>query len=380
MRKYLGIIIIVVLLLSLCPPAAADTVEPYGEPWLTSIVDGMVTADLPKPELRDDFFLNVSYEWLRDTAMPAGSTMAGGVGDIFGIVNEQINSLFMDESITGPEAEMVREYYAMFLDWDSRAEGKAFFLEHLKPIRDISTLEELTAYLGSRECLDYNQSLSVVSLNTHPERPDDWIIKIGGTHLSMKDPAEYAAETPMGSRTRKYEEDSARYMLQYAGYSVEEAAELIAQRYAFEQLLAPWCMTYAEMDAPDAQQKMYNIRSREELAAASPKFPLTAIIDCYGFNPELELNLMYPRWLEGINECYTEENLPLMRAWLLCNYVTIYPSLLDEACYREYQRQEMEYSGTSGFMDDEYYAIKETTDWLNDFVDRMYVQKYCPEE
>ena len=285
-QRMISLLLAAVLLLLLCLPAVADTVEPYGEPWLTSIVDGMVTADLPKPELRDDFFLNVSYEWLRDTAMPAGSTMAGGVGDIFGIVNEQINSLFTDESITGPEAEMVREYYAMFLDWDSRAEGKTFFLEHLKPIQDISTLEELTAYLGSRECLEYNESLSVVSLNAHPERPDDWIVKIGRTGLSMKDPAEYAAETPMGSRTRKYEEDKARYMLQYAGYSAEEAGELIAQRYAFEQLLAPWCMTYAEMDAPDAQQKMYNIRSREELEAASPAFPLTAIIDCYGFNPE----------------------------------------------------------------------------------------------
>ena len=26
-------------------------VEPYGEPWLTSIVDGMVTANLPKPDI-----------------------------------------------------------------------------------------------------------------------------------------------------------------------------------------------------------------------------------------------------------------------------------------------------------------------------------------
>ena len=56
-------------------------------------------------------------------------------------MNDQIDSLFTDESITGSEAEMVREYYEMFLDWDSRAEGKTFYLEHLKPIQDITSLE-----------------------------------------------------------------------------------------------------------------------------------------------------------------------------------------------------------------------------------------------
>lgn len=77
----------------------------------------------------------------------------------------------------------------------------------------------------------------------------------------------------------------------------------------------------------------FNIRTREELAAASPAFPLTGIIDSYGFNPELEINLMQPRWLERINECYTEENLPLMKAYLLCRVAGSCISRVDEACY-----------------------------------------------
>ena len=88
--------------------------------------------------------------------MPAGHAVTGGHEDISDIVNEQIDSLFTDESITGSEAEMVREYYEMFLDWDSRAEGKTFYLEHLKPIQDITSLEELSAYLRSKYCLTMN--------------------------------------------------------------------------------------------------------------------------------------------------------------------------------------------------------------------------------
>ena len=295
-------------------------------------------------------------------------------------MNEQIDSLFTDESITGSEAEMVREYYEMFLDWDSRAEGKTFYLEHLKPIQDITSLEELSAYLSSEECLKYGAKLTELSLNNHPERDGDWIIRIRITSLSASDSAEYEEETAVGSRYRKYEDGCASYMLQYAGYSAEEAAELVAQRYAFEKMLAPWIMTDEESTAPEAAQKLYNIRSREALATASPKFPMLAIIDRYGFNPEIDINLTQPRWLEGLNECFTEENLPLIRAYLLCEYAGNNISLLDEPCYREYQRLQMEYNGTSESMEDEYYAAKGTSDMLYDFVDRMYVQKYCPKE
>ena len=62
-QRIITLLLTVALLLLLSLPAmAAEVVEPYGEPWLTSIVDGMVTANLPMPDIRDDFFLNVNYE------------------------------------------------------------------------------------------------------------------------------------------------------------------------------------------------------------------------------------------------------------------------------------------------------------------------------
>ncbi len=104
-----------------------ETAEPYGEPWLTSIVDGMVTPDLEKPDLRDDYFLNINYEWLRDTVLKPGHYQAGTVSDIEDLVDERVVSLFTDESIPGRGAELVREYYQMYLDWDSRAEGRELY-------------------------------------------------------------------------------------------------------------------------------------------------------------------------------------------------------------------------------------------------------------
>ena len=44
MQKLTFLLLAAVLLLPLSLPAMAETVEPYGEPWLTSIVDGMYIA------------------------------------------------------------------------------------------------------------------------------------------------------------------------------------------------------------------------------------------------------------------------------------------------------------------------------------------------
>ena len=51
MQRIIALLLSVALLLLLSLPAVEEVVEPYGEPWLTSIVDGMVTANLPKPDI-----------------------------------------------------------------------------------------------------------------------------------------------------------------------------------------------------------------------------------------------------------------------------------------------------------------------------------------
>ncbi|MBR4474242.1 MAG: M13 family metallopeptidase [Oscillospiraceae bacterium] len=380
-KKGISLLLAAVLLLTPGLPAtAAETVEPYGEPWLTSIVDGMVTAELPKPDLKDDFFLYNNYEWLCDTALKPSHFMGGGVFDLEDLVDEQIATLFTDESLTGREADLVREFYQMILDWENRAEGKAFFLEHLKKIQDIETLADLTAYLTGEDAKGYGPDLGGPIIGAHPEHPDEWMVSFGWTALSRWGSEEYGNETPAGARTGKYHDDEASYALQYAGFSEAEAAEIVRQAYEFEAMIAPSVLTEEEQAAGDAVLRMYNLCTREELAAASPNFPILAILDSYAFNPELEINLAMPAWLEKINELYTEENVPLMRAYLLYWKASEELQFLDEACYREYQKLTMEFLGTEESEDDETVAKGLVQTWLPQFVDEMYVQKYTSDK
>lgn len=361
--------------------AMKKTVKPYGEPWLTSIVDGMVTADLEKPDLKDDFYLNNNYDWLRDTRLKPDHAKAGTFDDLSDLVDERLNALFTDESITGREADLVREFYQMFLDWESRAEGWNFFLEHLKPIQEIQTLEDLTAYLSSEESMYYGSDLGAPALGNHLEHPDEWMVAFGWTTLSMMDSGEYTKRTPAGENRANYHDAMAAYVFQHAGYSKAEAEELIRQNFEFESLIAPWIMTDQEQFQADATRKMYNILSREELEAASPHFPITAILDCYGLNPALEINLSMPAWLERMNELYTEENVPLMRAYLMFQMAGFFTmQFVDEDSYRAWQKLSMDYEGIQEAEADEDAAQGETQTYLSQFVDDMYVQKYTSDK
>ena len=386
-RNLISVLLVPVLLISPGLPAmGAETAEVtetadsivYGEPWLTSIVDGMVTTDLEKPDLKDDFYLNNNYDWLRDTALKPNHSRAGGIFDLEDLTDERTASLLTDESIPGREADLVREYYQMILDWESREKGGEFFLAHLKPIQDIATLEDLTAYLTSEECMYYGHSLGEPSLEKHVAHPEDWMIDFATTTLTLRDSAEYAERTPSGERMGEYFDGKASYMLQYAGYSEDEAAELIRQCHEFETLLAPSIISDQEDNEADAVERKFNIYTREELEAASPVFPVTAILDLYAFNPELEINLQQPAWLEKLNELYTEENVPLIRAYLLYTRAHLAIEYLDEAAFQESQKLSAAFYGYEE--DSDVIAIELTLTALQQFVDEMYVEKYCTEK
>ena len=380
-KKLISLLTAAALLLSpVLPAVAAEAVEPYGQPYVTSIVDGMVTADLPKPDLRDDFFLNVNYEWLRDTALPPDKARIGGLSDTEDLVNERMNALFTDESITGREAELVREFYQMCLDWESRARGREFLLKHLRPIQDIATLEDLTAYLTSEECTYYGYSMCQPTLETHLKKPGEWMVAVGWPTLSMWDSAEYAELTLFGATTGKFHDSSAYRVLQYAGFTEQQARDVVRRNYKYESLLAPAILTEEEQSASDAMERMFNVCTREELAALSPNFPILGILDSYGFDPKLDIVVLMPASLEKLNALYTEENVPLMRAYLLFQKTFFEMQFLDEANYREYQSLLTEYQGTAEVEADEDAARALTETYLSQFVDQMYLRKYTTEK
>ena len=89
---------------------------------------------------------------------------------------------------------------------------------------------------------------------------------------------------------------------------------------------------------------------------------------------------MEPAWLTKLNELYTPERFGQIKNYWLMTFAIDSITDLDEAAYRESQRITRELNGISESRSDEYYAYRNTQSVLWNFVDQMYVKKYCTEE
>ena len=56
--------------------ADAKVTASYGTPWLNSVTYGMVRDDT-EHNLKDDFYLDVNYDWLKNTELSEGKKRTG---------------------------------------------------------------------------------------------------------------------------------------------------------------------------------------------------------------------------------------------------------------------------------------------------------------
>ncbi len=358
----------------------ASKEKAYGTPWINSNAYGNAKK-VSKPSLKDDFYLSVNYDKFKKGELRPGHTSEGTLESIGETVEKRLRALMTDESITDSNAALVREYYQMFLDWGSRnAAARDYFEKHFKPVKDISDLTDLTGYLKTRESHLFGESLFSLEIDIDRNDPNSYILSIGSTPLSLDDAAEYENETNYGARVKKAETERATYVLKYAGYSDEEISAIIQNSFDFEKMIASSMMTTEDRNSEDSVDMMNNPRTPEQLRAESTNLPLMDIIDALGYGGMDHVNLTEPKWLAKLNELYTEENFVKIKDYLIMHFASDHISDLDEAAYRERQRISREMNGLSESREDEYYAYADTQSTLYNFVDQMYVQKYCSPE
>ena len=125
-----------------CTPAMAYT----GENWYNTDIDGAVTADTPEVRPQDDFNLAINRDYIMNLVIPEGNIGAGGFNTIRQQVNQMRLEAIQDETLTGHDAELVRKYYDLLMDWDTRdAQGVSPAMPYINEIRAIDSLEAMTA-------------------------------------------------------------------------------------------------------------------------------------------------------------------------------------------------------------------------------------------
>ncbi len=350
------------------------------KPWINSTIMGMVTEDV-NADIKDDFFLNVNHDWLMNAKLRPGYPNEMPIFDAAEIVETRCLDILADKSLTGNDAKRIQDYYELWLDWDTRNKtGIEPIMPFVEKLQAVSSLEDMNKLLVSEDNFKWGTSFAGLGLGLNAEDSSLYQVNIAATPLYLSDSAEYKTLTENGKRTKKATEANYSYMLSRIGMTDDEISKTLEDLLAFETKIAESVYTTLENYDPDTVAKTINPVTLKDLESLSPNYPLVEYLNNYGFGKSKLINLMEPEWLKKLNEVYTEDNLPGIKAYMLCHSIGRYVTSIDEEAFRYYQKIVNEATGTEESKTDEELAYEDARSEFSDCFARLYIEKYLNEE
>ncbi|MEG2184945.1 MAG: M13 family metallopeptidase [Cloacibacillus sp.] len=346
--------------------------------WLNSDIAGSVKAD-EKPSLKDDFHRAVNHEWLIAAKIRPGESAVNSFSERADEVEAQIKKLLADKSLKSHEAALAQRFHAMLLDWKSRDKlGLSPVMPHIARIEAIKDIDGLTAYLTDASIPHFGTVLTDMGVQPDNKDASNNTVGIWRTGLLLRDADEYrAAQLSESAKRRKAANDSFIVkLLQKAGYDKARAEAMNDAHFRVEKKIAEPSMGIKALYAPDAQAKLYNVRTRKELEKASPRFPLAAIADAQGYGASREFVLGEPKWLDAMNELYRPENLEDIKNYLIVRTLVGTAGLTDSESRRLSDARGNAVLGTKGSLPDDKYAYEMVSSYLGEPIGKLYVEKY----
>ena len=270
------------------------------KPWINSSLLGEVTDEV-RADLKDDFFLNVNHDWLRDAKLRPGYSSETPIFEAVDIVKNRClefltdKTLKFDDAVLSHDVDLIQGYYDLFLDWEGR---NKVGVEPLKPlvekIKAISNLDELTEFLLSEEARENGLGLFGVKVSIDSTDSSSYGVEISSTDLSLEDSDEYKTLTENGKRVKKAVDAKTSYMLGRIGMDESEIKSLIESSFEFETKISKSMMGVLEANDPDSLMKTINPTTAKDIKAIEGKVPIAEYMDKYGYSVSKLINIQEP--------------------------------------------------------------------------------------
>ena len=354
-------------------------------PWICSdLVNN--TGSLDGLSLTDDFHAAVNRDWLSSSKIPSGYVSYDTFTERQLEVDKELRQIVEgDVAISDPEIQkshrLVKDYYSMWLDWDSRnALGMKPLQDVLAPLEAVKSLKEMTAYLS--DPLTTIESLPLCSSYTSANLNDanNYAVYISPPSLVFSDPSYYKTLDSSSWKTQPRYMYAAGYMLERLGYSDDERDRILQESYAFECEMAAHMLTTAEQHSEDYLTRCNNPRTLEELKKEQGYFPLTGMLEAAGVAHSEVFILEQPDWLACMASIYDEAHLSKMKSYLLVQDVLQFIELLDRDCYDRMTLVRNVLSGSSGQMDDKKAAADAVNSVLGAELGEVYAEIYVSDK
>ncbi len=366
--------------------AAAETEvssEPVitgGFPWIDSDIKENVTADtVVNP--KDDFHLYANKDWILGSEIPEGYTSLSHYIECGLNVKNRCIELLNDESVTGHDADLIRTYNKLILDWDARnALGVSEIQEGFDKILEVKNIDDVTKLItdGSEKSIYFD--FVGYGVSTGLNDPDNYIAIISQPSLLLNDSAEYSERTEYGDMIYGYRKELFRYITGKLGMSEADADKYFDAAIEFETKLAKKIYTTEERLGEDYFDKINNEMSFDEAVSFTKTFPLEELLSINNLKYDGIYLVMAPDYLKLLDEVYTDENIEGIKGVIMVYYVNGYAGIVDKDTYDKMIELNNTYYGTSGSTSDEEMAYEKVVGMLPASMQKVYIEKYGSKE
>ncbi|MDY6391422.1 MAG: M13-type metalloendopeptidase [Bacilli bacterium] len=195
--------------------ATKDGLE--GAPWVNSVKEG-IAAKLVKPSLKDDFYLNKTYDMQINAKLEPGDIAVGGLPGAIKTISKRTTKMLTEET-TSSYSSALRSVFSLFSKEDKSAEV-AYVKGLIDEIKAISTLDALADYLCNK---GYDSVWPLFE-----------IVRTGAGKLLFKEEnmgltpsSVFYDYTSEGGENKQRVIDTSVYMLGLYGYSEEQAKAVL---------------------------------------------------------------------------------------------------------------------------------------------------------
>jgi len=376
-RQMLQLLLGVALWFSLWGTAlAAEPDYRSGTPWPDIDLEGVVTEDM-EASIKDNFALAVNKEKILALKIPTGYPSGGTISNLQLKQREDLKRMFLGKMPAGHDQKLAYHLFRLMMDWDSRnAQGAAPLKEATDAIESIGTMDELNAYFLETPPEDYVALLFPLDSLSDIKDASRNIISVGFAKLLLSDSAEYGKLTDYGAIKKKAISELAQKMLVKLGYTEQESAQKINHCLVLEQMMASAIYTKEEQQKADFIAKISNYYSRGELAEAQGRVPVLDMLAHLGYPEAKEYIVMAPDFLARLNELYVQENLPLIKDYLIVQGAVNCAPYLDRECYEWNYACRNAITGASGMLPDEDVFSSDVAGILDWPTARLYAETY----
>ncbi|MBG9977210.1 M13 family metallopeptidase [Ruoffia tabacinasalis] len=332
--------------------------------------------------IKDDLYHAVNGEWLEKAVIPDDKPSTGGFMNLRDgveeLLMEDINAM-VDGKIdltNAEQAEMIK-YYQQAMNFKERDSLGAQPVQPLfEKLNGLQSIKELQAI--APEWALYDLPLPF-SLGIAPDMKDTttYILGLSVPGKILPDTTYYQEGNEAGERLLTVYKDMSQKVLELMDFDAAEATKLVNQAIEFDALFIPHMKSSEELADYTIT---YNPRTPEEIQAYSNEFNFLALFKEL-LGEEIDKAIVtQPKFFEAFQKVVNDENIELLRAWMIVNLANSQTTMLSEEIRQAGSLYQLALSGSPKTQSPEKHAYYFAINTFSQVVGDYYGKKYFGEK